>query len=152
MSLDVTGILAAVQSHALASGLFERVNGHEPKNAPGNGLTAAVWVQRVRPAQGASGLASTSGVLEVQLRIYSNMLAEPQDGIDPKVTEVTDALLTAYSGDFDLGGRVRDVDLLGEFGDGLSAEAGYVEQDHKMFRVVTITIPLVINDLWGQTP
>lgn len=152
MALGATAILAAVQSHALASGLFERVNGHEPKSAPGNGLTCAVWVQDLRPVAAASGLATSSARLECQVRVYSNMLAEPQDAIDPRLLGAVDALLTAYHGDFELGGLVRNVDVFGEHGDQLGAKAGYLPQDNRLYRVMDITLPLICNDLWSQIP
>lgn len=150
MSLDTKTILDKIISHALAAGLFERVNGHEPKNAPGNGLTAAVWVQTIDSTR--SGLASTSALLVLNVRIYKPMLAEPQDAIDPNVAAAVDALMTAYSGDFQLGDQVRNVDLLGQTGTGLSAQAGYIEQDHKLYRVMTITLPVIVNDVWEQVP
>jgi hypothetical protein len=150
MTLAVDNILSAVVSHAAASGYLGRVNTVEPKAAPGNGLTAAVWVQRVGAARGASGLASTTALVVLNLRLFQNMLKEPQDMIDPDLMRALDALMAAYSGDFTLGGLVRNVDLLGQFGPELSAEAGYVDIDKKLFRVVTITLPLVVNDLWVQ--
>lgn len=149
MSIDGAGIMGAVADHALRSGLFERVNGHEPKNAPGNGLTAAVWVDYVGPVL-SSGLATTSARLVLNVRIYSSMLQDPQDAIDPNIIAAVDDLFEAYSGDFDLGGRVRNVDLLGSSGTALSAQAGYLEQDRKNFRVMTITLPVIVNDAWEQ--
>jgi hypothetical protein len=83
-------------------------------------------------------------------RIYTSMLTEPQDAIDPIVLSAVDLLIGEYSGDFDLGGTVRNVDLLGQFGSPLSARAGYLNQDQKLFRVMTLTIPLAINDLWAE--
>lgn len=149
MSLAISTLMDQVASEAAASGYFERVNQHEPKNAPGNGLTAAVWVDRIAPVQ-SSGLSSTSGVVVVFVRIYANMLSEPQDSIDPNIVTATDALLAAYSGDFDLGGNVRCVDLFGMSGFALSAQAGYIPQDGKLFRAMTITVPLIVNDIWAQ--
>lgn len=152
MSLGTKAILAAVQSHASRTGLFERVLGHEPKSAPGNGLSVAVWVQNLRPIPGGSGLASTTARLELSVRVYSNMLADPQDAIDTRLLDAVDALMAAYSGDFQLGGLIRNVDLLGADGDPLSCNAGYLEQDSKLYRVVVITLPLICNDLWEQVP
>lgn len=151
MAVDATGILDSIQSHALASGLFEQVNGHEPKNAPGNGLTAAVWVQTIAPVS-SSGLALTSARFVFTLRIYSGFLQEPQDAIDPSIITAADVLMTAYSGDFQLGGDVRNIDLLGQTGTPLSAQAGYLNQDGKLFRVVDITLPVIVNDVWAQVP
>lgn len=149
MSIDATTLIGAVRDHALTTGLFERVNGHEPKNAPGNGLTAAVWVQDIGPVL-SSGLAKTSARLALNVRIYSSMLQEPQDAIDPNIVSAVDDLFTAYSSDFELGGNVRCVDLLGMAGAPLSAQAGYLEQDKKLFRVMTITLPLIVDDAWDQ--
>jgi hypothetical protein len=149
MALDVDGITDALVSHALASGWFERVNGHEPKNQPGNGLSAAVWAARVGPVL-SSGLASTSAVVTFNIRLYTPMIQEPQDAIDPTMLNALSALLAAYGGDFTLGGLVREVDLLGANGAALSAEAGYLTQDQRQFRVFTITAPLIVNDAWDQ--
>lgn len=152
MALGTSAILAAAVSHAKASGRFERVITHEPKSAPGNGLTCAVWVQSLRPVPGASGLASTTARLELSVRVYTGMLAEAQDETDTQVLGAVDVLMAAYSGDFELGGLVREVDLLGAHGDPLSADAGYLEQDNRIYRVIVITLPLVISDLWSQSP
>lgn len=150
MALDITTILDAVVSHALASGQFEQVNGHEPRSAPGHGLTAAVWVQAIGPARGTSGLASTSARVGLTVRLYSLMAQEPADAIDPALVTALDVLMTAYSGDFDLGGLVRAVDLLGAYGDPLGATAGYLMQAGTEYRVMDIVLPLICNDLWDQ--
>lgn len=151
MSLNVTGVLNGVISHAMALGLFEQVNGYEPKAAPtSGGLTCAVWADRIDPVAAVSGLAATSARVVFNLRIYSSMLQQPMDAIDPNIVAALDTLMNAYSGDFDLGGTVRNVDLLGAHGVGLSAQAGYINQDGKLFRVVTLTLPVVISDVWSQ--
>ncbi len=146
--MNVTALYDAVVSHALTLGQFEQVNTHEPKNAPGNGLDCAVWVQEIGPTS--SGLASTSARVEFSVRIYSNMIQEPQDLIDPNIFKAVDALLTAYSGDFTLGGTVRAVDLSGMAGNPLKAVAGYLGVDNKLFRIMTVTLPVLINDAWSQ--
>jgi hypothetical protein len=152
MAVDIEGILGAVVSHAMASGHFEKVNGHEPKAAPGKGLTAAVWVQAIAPVPRGSGLATTTGRIELRDRIYTPMVQEPQDAIDPAVLTATIDLMGAYSGDFTLDGRIRNVDLLGQAGVPLSAQAGYLNQDGRLFRVMDITLPLIVNDIWDQAP
>lgn len=151
MSLPADVIFDRVQSHALATGLFERVNTHEPKNAPGLGLTASIWVDALGPIR-SSGLAETSGRVAIMVRVQTNMVAEPQDAIDPNMLAAVSTLLAAYSGDFTLGANVRGIDLLGAYGTGLSAQAGYVEQDGTMFRIMDITVPVIVNDIWSQSP
>lgn len=145
----VMPILDAVVSDAMASGYFDRVNTHEVKRKP-RGLTAAVWVQGIRPVALASGLASTSAQLVFILRMYSNMLQEPQDAIDPNMLKATSNLMRRYHDDFDFDNSIRNVDLLGQFGTSLEAFAGYVEIDNTMFRIMDIVIPCIVNDVWPQ--
>lgn len=140
----------ALVSHAMTTGLFDSVNTHEPKAPPGNGLNVAIWFQTLKPDQQRSGLSSTSVWLTMMLRIYLPMLSEPQDYIDPRILDAVDLLLAAYSADFTLDGMIREVDLLGESGAGLSAQAGYLDIGQTKMRVVDITIPLGINDAYSQ--
>lgn len=152
MALDISGIFDAAQSHAMASGHFETVNGHEPTSPPTlGGLTAALWVNRAVPVR-TSGLASVSALIVLNVRLYSSTATEPQDAIDPAMLAAVDALCTAYCADFTLGGLVRKVDILGEHGQPLDVRAGYVQQAGAMYRVMTIFLPVIVNDLWEESP
>jgi hypothetical protein len=157
MSLGAAAIVDAVISHALATGQFARVNGFEPKSAPGSGLTAAVWADTLGPYPAGSGLAQTSGRVVLKIRLYTSMLSEPQDAIDPALLDAVDVLMAAYSGDFTLGGLVRNVDLLGAAGGGaagagLTAQAGYLNASGQLMRIMDISLPVLVNDLWSQSP
>jgi hypothetical protein len=134
----------------MASGLFERVNTHEPKNAPGSGLTAAIWADRIRPVPSGSGLSATSGMVVYMARLYTNMLQEPQDAIDPALVATVDAVLSRLTVDFTLGGAIKNIDLLGQTGTTLEATAGYVNIGGTLYRVMDITIPCIVNDAWTQ--
>ncbi len=149
-SAAVNALFDDVVSIAQALGDFDSVNAHEPKSAPGNGLTAAVWVQDIRPAPRGSGLSATSGVVTFSVRIYTSFVAQPFDMIDPNVLSATTDLLGAFSGSFTLDGDIRAIDLLGMYGAPLSAVAGYLNQDGKVYRISTVTLPFIVNDLWEQ--
>ncbi len=151
MSLGGNAILSAVVSHAMATGLFERVNGHEPRNAPGGGLTCAVWVDALGTDPEHSSLSTAAAHVVLKLRIYSSMLQQPTDAIDPQIIDAVDVLFTAYVGDFTLGDLAFAVDLLGMSGPRLEAQAGYVTQDGLQLRVMTITLPLIISDVWTES-
>lgn len=149
--MDVNGVFAGLESHALRLGVFERVNTHEPKNRPHlAGLTCALWLQRFSPAR--SGLESTSLRLAFTHRIYTNMLAEPQDAIDPRVLKAIDVLGASWLADLTLGGLVRTIDVRGMDGTGLEGTAGYLHQDGSLLRVVDITLPVIVNDVWAEAP
>ncbi len=146
----VTSLIDKLVSTAMQLGVFRSINSHEPKSAPGTGLRLAIWCQSIEPVGLASGLASTSGYVVHQARVYGNMLAKPEDEIDPRLMTAMAALMGAYSEDFTLGGTVRNIDLLGEYGQRLAAQAGYITIDSHMYRIFTLTVPCVIDDLWSQ--
>lgn len=148
MSLGTNAILNAVVSHAQGLGVFNQVNTHEYKSAPGKGLYCEIWAETIAPAR--SGLAITSATLTLNVRVRSDMIAEPQDAIDPAIIDAVDLLMDAYTGDFDLGGNARNIDLLAGSTPGLRADAGYLNQDNKIFRIMTITLPVIVNDVWNQ--
>lgn len=152
MSFDtaaVNALISAAVSHAMTTGAFRTVNSHEPKSAPGSGLRASIWAQSIEPIT-SSGLAATSCVVTLNLRIYGNMLQKPEDDIDPRLMAAVSALMDEYTGDFTFGGTIRHIDLLGMYGTPMKAIAGYVEIAGTMYRIMTMTIPCVINDLWVQ--
>jgi hypothetical protein len=61
------------------------------------------------------------------------------------ILAITDAIVTPL--------LVRNVDIFGEGAHGeLSAQSGYINQDGRLLRIIDITLPLVINDVWPQTP
>ena len=145
----VDGLFNKVVSYVQATGLFDRVNQFEPKSAPGSGLSAAVWVQSIDPVN-SSGLAATSGRVLLNVRVYTNMLSEPPDAIDPGVLTAVTTLMGTFSGDLSLGSTVRNIDLLGETGESLSAKAGYVTIDTVLYRIMELSVPVLINDMFAQ--
>lgn len=144
-------IINAMQSDAAASGHFERVHKHEPKKSPGNGLTASIWAQSIGPVR-SSGLSVTSALVVFNLRIFCNMLREPQDDIDLVIMQAMANLIRRYHDNFDFGltDLVRNVDVFGANGVELSAQMGYIPQDGKLYRAATLTIPVIVNDVWPQ--
>lgn len=153
VAIDLAGFIDAAVSHAGATGRFEKLNGHEPKNAPSSGgLTGAVWTDRIIPIRGRSGLGSVSAAVVLMVRIYTSAVSEPADAIDPDVVAAADDVVRAFVGDFTLGGLVSNIDIFGAHGQALDVRAGYLTQDGVPFRVLTIWLPCVVNDLWTEVP
>lgn len=150
--LDLAAYRSAAMSHAQALGLFEQVLGHEPVSAPGSGLIYAMWVSDIEPIPARSGLNSVSVRLELTGRVFMPADSEPQDDIDTTVTAAVNGLMREYCGDFTLGGTVANVDLLGAHGAKLRAKPGYTRFDSTTYRIATLTIPLVINNVWTEAP
>jgi len=151
MAIGSQDLIDRLASHAMASGYFDRVNQHEPKNKPGRGLTCAIWIDRIEPARGRSGLAVTDARVVFNVRVYTNMLQNPQDSIDPNVMIAADALFEAYTGDFSLGDENRFIDVLGMTqGHPLFAQSGYINIDNMVYRVLTLTVPVIVSNAWNQ--
>jgi hypothetical protein len=149
--MDSAAIFAAVQSHAQGLGIFDHVNTHPAMNPPGNHIVASIGLGPIRGVGNISGLAATSGVVTLLNRVYRNIQTEPQDQIDIDVLKAVDLLFAAYSGDFELGGLIRNVDLLGQTGTALSAQPGWLQwPDGGTYRTVDITLPLIVSDIWSQ--
>lgn len=145
----LTTLMGAVHDTIAKLGAFEGITFHEPKSSPQSN-TASLWVDRLVPIAAASGLDTVSGVLVLNCRIYNRFNAEPQDAIDPEVVEAASAVINAFVGGFTIGGLTRNVDIFGSNGFSLTAVAGYIHQDQSLYRVMTVQIPLIINDLWTE--
>ncbi|MGY5048302.1 hypothetical protein ACWDE0_22120 [Streptomyces sp. 900105755] len=150
MSLDFRGIRNQLVSHAMTLGVFGQVLDHEPVSAPGSGLTYAVYGGRLAPSAANSGLSSTSAMLVFNGRLYTPADSEPMGDADAIIFDALDALFGAYSGDFDLGGTVRNVDLLGADGPPLAADLRYLQLDSTTYRTANLNLPMIVNDVWAQ--
>jgi hypothetical protein len=147
----VAALVAALISPAQRLGIFDRVNGHEPKSAPASGITCSYFLDYFGPMPARSGLDRTSMILVFQARIQTSMLAEPADSIDPNLLKATAGLMLAYHGDFDLGVTDLELDLLGMYWQGgLAARAGYVSQGSTEYRAMIVSIPVITNDAFLQ--
>ena len=149
MAVDAAGLFAALSSHAASLGIFDVVNEHESANPPGNGITCGIWFVRLGPAM-SSGLSSTSGVVTFMARVYKPDTL-PQDSVDREILPAASELIATYAAHFTLGGLVRQVDLRGQTGTPLSAQAGWLPGE-PVYRTVDITIPLIVNDLFPEAP
>jgi hypothetical protein len=150
MALDCGALMNSIVDHCLTLGVFESVNLHEPEGNAGN-YFAALWVQSIDPLQ-TSGLTTTTVRVAFTLRIYSNIVAKPGDEIDPNLAGAVSDVMEGLSADFTLTEQVREIDLLGQYGPGLSAKAGYLNLSGQLYRVMDITVPLVVNDVFDQEP
>ena len=152
MAFDLTATLDVLRSHAQASGWFAAVTGHEPKSAPiadDDRLFASFWLNGLAPVK-SSGLASTSALLDLQARLYASAFAEPRDAVELVMGTVAVDFMGRVSGDFTLGGNVRNVDLMGSYGAGLNMRMGYLDQDGRKYRIAVVSIPCIVNDLFTQ--
>jgi hypothetical protein len=145
-------VLATLANHARLTGSFEVIRVGEFKTPPPNGLSFAVWMQTLGVAPTGSGLAATTALLHATARIHLPMLYQPEDGIEVLVADAADAYMGRLHGAFTLGGLVRDVDLLGEMGEPMLWQYGYITIGQAIYRIAELQIYAVLNDVWTQAP
>ena len=151
-TLDILGLQGAICAAMQRTGYLKTVGGHEPREAPTKDPHGAVWLSGpIRPAR-VSGLASVATCVTWLVRVYLPADSKPYDEIDQELYRITDALMALFFGEFTLGGRVRNVDIFGAHSPGFSAEPGYQRIGSTTFRVMTITLPLIVNDQFEEVP
>ena len=153
MSLNQQAVYAlfdSVRTHCLNLALFGGVTTHEAKSKPIGDMSAEIWGMDVRPMAQVSGMAETAGAVTFHVRIRTPMLQKPEDDTDKRLISASLTLMGEYSGNFTLGGTVMAVDLLGMGGESLGVQLGYLEQDGTLFRVSTVTLPIIIDNIATQ--
>lgn len=154
-NVDVGDLQQKLISLALQTGKFTSLAGHEAVNPPPNGLTGALWLQNIGPDPKRSGQAETAARVEFLLRIYiptSGTTPEQLDQIDPDIASATVLVIGAISADFTLGGEVFAADLQGMGRTSVSGKAGWARVGEQLVRVMDITIPLIVDAVWSQSP
>lgn len=150
MSLDTKAIMSKLATIGLASGLFVKVSKYEPRGQPGNRVTLSLISGPLRPIT-SSGLNNASLRWQIDGRVYMPMNTEPAGDLDVVLTAAAAKYMEALCGQFTLGGLIRCIDVFGSDGEPLSATPGYIDHNDKLYRVITLEIPLLINEQWTLT-
>jgi hypothetical protein len=112
-----------------------------------------LWFAGLRPFRRTSGLSIVSVVVALNGRIATTLQQEPADDIDVRLTDATDTLYSALAADFTFGGLIESVDIFGrsDFGP-LRVDGRYLEQGDGVYRTFELVVPLIVNDVWTETP
>lgn len=143
---QATALFTEVQSYAQALNIFQGVDLHDPWNAPGSQMFCSINLGRAKLLPTASGMISASGQVTLTVRVWSSALQRPLDGIDPGILAAACSLMGALAGGFTLNETVRNIDVFG-----MTAEPAYVDFEGKPFRVIEITVGIVINDMFTES-
>ena len=139
MAFDISTTLQTIKSHLLASGWFDGgVMVGEPKSPPGNGLTAAVFMERV--AVDELTLSTTIESHEVVVRFYTPNLQQTTPNREDRLEKAVAYVEEDLFGDFTLGGTVRNIDI-----SQLEWEFGHVDIDRIDYRTVEATLSLIVD-------
>lgn len=145
MAVDPVAVLDAIESFAQRSGYFAEVHRGEPKSpaAAGDRLSAAVFYSGAKNV--VMMLNRPVELHVVMLRIYENMLNEPEGDIETNVVRVAGQFKDDIERAVALGGAIRNVDAGGIHGDSLGWTMGHVELGGTFYRIADVLIPLVVD-------
>lgn len=143
MAFDIKTSLETIQSWLASSGDFPETRIGEPKAPSSAPISAAIFMDRA--AVVGSTLVDTIELHVVTVRLYTNMLEEPQEDIEIVMSQKLNRLVSNLLGDFTLGTSIRNVDAMGKHGTPLGATWGYLDLSGKMYRVVDVTVPLEVD-------
>jgi len=143
MAFNPRPIMERLRSFLAASGRFTGGTSiGEPKAPPGKGSYAAVILGPIVPTELAAG-GAVSGRIDLIVRIYRDAINEPLEDTEFTMAQTILELFEDFCGDFDFGdANVRNLLPLD-----MAATPGYQTIGNIMYRVVDITVPLMVNDL-----
>ena len=144
MAYDPTATLAAITSFLKSQG---RVGGGnvqigEPKDPPAGRISAAVFMEGIRTPE--SVLDAPVRIYDVAIRLYRNF-TEDGTATEIELARAVGELWEDLEGDFDLGASIRNVDVAGIYGQGLTASWGYLDVAGRMYRTCDVSVPLVVD-------
>lgn len=148
---EAIAIQKALATHIKALGGIERIQEHDPTNAPGKGITACLVA-----ATGDTG--PPTGLDRSALRLVWTVRflmppGAPLGGVDPKLMGKAGGLVGRLAADLTLGGLVRAITLRGEGGSPrVEWRFGWVEIGGTLYRLLDVNVPLIINDLFPEAP
>jgi hypothetical protein len=147
MAFDIASTLHAMETYVQKLGLFQTVQIGEPKQSLSQGLHAAIYMQSVGINLVYAG-GDTRENHVVTLRVYQDMLAErsdPQLNLESDMASVLSKVMEGMLGDTDLESTVMSIDAAGIDGASMSANFGYTDVGGSMYRVIDVTVPLIVN-------
>ena len=145
MVFAIKDTLKVIESKIAASGQVRQTQVGEPKSPPSTLPAAAIFMDSVRIYKMTVD-GGTGEVHAVNIRIYADMLAEPQEWNEYGLAEVAENLINKLLTDADLNSKIMTIDAAGMAGQGLEMRWGYLDVSGKMHRIVDIGLPLLVND------
>lgn len=148
----ISAILDIIVSEAQLLGVFDRVNQHESKSAQGTGVTCeVVWMTGPTPIPSHSGLSSTSGRVVYGVRIMVPLMTSPEDATDALVTQIVDLYINSLHSEISLADAQGSyVDIFGMGGVPIDAQGGYLTIDQTLYRIGTVIVPVIMENIWDQ--
>jgi len=142
MAFDITLTAQALQTHLQGSDLFASVDIGRPNSPVGDGPSARITIDSMRVVDTVLNAAIELHVLKV--KIYLGAYSFGEQSRELQASTLTSEVLDLLYEDFTLGGRVRNVDIGGQYG---SIEVDFVDEEttDQPTHVADITVPIIVD-------
>ena len=148
MAFNIKATLDAIASHISRSGYVSDVQIGEPVAPPDaiDKLHAAIYMASATVVD--LTLSSTIEQHVVTVRLYRRAAFGQGDDageVEQEMALAVSQIVSNLIGEFDLGATMRAIDVGGTYGTGITSAFGYVQIGTTMFRIVDITVPLIVD-------
>lgn len=123
--------------------LFFAVEIARPVTPVGEGPTASIHVEQLRVAE--TTLVTTIELHVLHIRIYQSAHTSALETRETEAARLVNEVMDILYEDFTLGGRVRNIDVAGQYGTPLGAVFGPDEIEAAPYHVADITIPIIVD-------
>lgn len=140
---DIGPTLDFVMNLLSTTGTLKWVSIGMPK-APPDGLGLAIEILDLSDPE--VTLDSTIEVYNLLFRFFRVAYVEPLSAIEIGLQHAVAEVKGLLAGHFTAGGRVRAIGWAGEEGARMTARWGHLEVSGTVYRVVDLTVPLIVDD------
>ena len=145
MSFDAAATMNAVKAHLTDASpeLFFAVEIARPVTPVGEGPTASIHVESMSVVETTLVRAIELHLLKV--RVYQAAHTQALETRETEAARIVSEVMDLLYEDFTLGGRVRNVDVAGQYGTPLGATFGPDEIGEAEYHVADITLPIIVD-------
>jgi hypothetical protein len=145
MAFLVADTLGIIRDELSKINYFSTVEIGEPKSPPADQYASAyIWMDSVTTVQ-----ASLNGSIEVYLttvRLMTGLFEEPIELIETQTAEAYSKASEALFANFSLDNKIRNIDAAGQYGASYGGTWGHLDLGGNLYRIVDITLPLIVDD------
>ena len=142
MAFDIKATLEAVQTLLEGSKLFKTVEIGRPESPVGDGPMATIHGESMEV------VGVTNHAIELHtlgIRIFQAQHSDALETLETDGWALVSQVMDLFYGDFELGGKIRNVDIAGQYGAPLSVDRNAEDIDTSPYYVAEITLPLVVD-------
>jgi len=148
MAFNIKASLDAIASHIARTGYVGDTRIGEPSSPPDaiDKLHASIYMASANVVE--LTLSTTIERHVVTVRLYRRAAFGQGDDagqVEAEMALAVSQIASNLVGEFDLGATMRNIDVAGQYGQGLATQWGYVSLGSTMFRTADITVPLIVD-------